>query len=293
MDEVQGLYTLASIFALAFGLIVGSFLNVCVHRIPRGESVVSPRSRCPGCMNSIVWYDNIPIISWIMLGAKCRTCGTTISWQYPLVEGVTGLLFFLVFWRFGFVVATPIYMMLAAGLVLITFIDLTDWTIPNEVTLPGIPIGIGCAALATWYPESGLRVLGPGVPVFSALIGAIVGGGSLYLLDKLTLLLLKKRGMGMGDVKLLAMLGAFFGWPGVIMMLIFASMLGSVAGVSLIMWARQTGGGEERPYEDDDSISVSAHYLPFGPYLCVAGLVVMFFGAEIYTEYVTFMAVGL
>lgn len=282
MDTLT-VHVVFSIFALVLGLLVGSFLNVCVHRLPLGLSVVKPRSRCPSCENPIVWYDNIPVVSWLLLGAKCRNCKTPISWQYPLVELLTGLLFFGVYWRFQWTMATPVYMALAAALVLVTFVDLTDWTIPNEVTYPGIPIGVVCAVILEAYPESGLHCEGALSPVFNSLIGVVVGGGSLYLLDKLSLLLLKKRGMGFGDVKLLAMLGAFFGYQSVILIIMLASVLGSVVGVALILLARA------KTEVDGEAAAEGGHYLPFGPYLSVAGLVAMFAAPQIFAAYASYM----
>lgn len=276
--DLQTLDTLLSICAFLVGAMIGSFLNVCVYRLPHGLSVVSPRSRCPKCEQAIVWYDNIPMVSWLLLGAKCRHCKTPISWQYPLVEGLTAFLFFAVYWRFGLHVATPIYMLLAASLVLITFVDLTDWTIPNEVTFPGIPLGIVCSLVAMFYPASGLVVLGYFLPVFNSMLGVLAGGGLLYALDKITLAVLKKRGMGFGDVKLLAMLGGFFGYPGVVLIIMIASFVGSVVGIAVIFSKRMKGS------ED------SGHYLPFGPYLALAGLVVLFFGKNIYDWYFAYLA---
>ncbi len=263
------LNTLFLIISIALGSVIGSFLNVCVYRLPKHESVVRPRSRCPKCGNTIAWYDNIPIISWLILGARCRHCKEIISWQYPLVEALTAALFGAIYWHFGMVLATPVYMLLAAGLVLITFVDLTDWTIPDEVTFPGIPLGIACAVVGMFYPESRLVV----TDVFVSLIGVVLGGGILYLLDKIVVLLWKKAGMGFGDVKLLAMLGAFTGWKGVIVILMVASLLGSIVGITIMIAdkkKRQEKGG---------------HYLPFGPYLAAAGLIYIFFGEMMISWY--------
>lgn len=269
MDNIQ-ILAILSIFAFILGSMVGSFLNVCVYRIPQGQSIVRPRSKCPKCENAIAWYDNIPLVSWLTLGAKCRHCGQPISWQYPLVEALTGTLFFLVFWRFGLAAATPVYMLLAAALVLVTFVDLTDWTIPDEVTLPGIPVGIAVSALGMFLGvASGLQVTN----VFDSLIGAILGAGILYGMDKLSLLLLKKRGMGLGDVKLMAMLGAFFGWWGVLLIIMIAAILGSIVGLTMVYLQKRRGDEE------------GSHYLPFGPYLSVAGLIVMFYGSTIWNAY--------
>ncbi|HEO72702.1 MAG TPA: prepilin peptidase, partial [Candidatus Hydrogenedentes bacterium] len=228
--NLQPLHTFVSVVFFVLGTMIGSFLNVCIYRLPRNESIVRPRSRCPKCESGIAWYDNVPIVSWLLLGAKCRHCGQPISWMYPLVEAVAGVLFLLVFWRFGFTLAAPIYMVLAAGLVLVTFVDLTDWTIPDEVTLPGIPLGLAVGVLGMFCPNCGLVVR----DVFDSLLGVALGGGSLYLLDKVCLLLLGKRGMGFGDVKLLAMLGAFLGWKSVLLIIMIASCLGSVVGIALL-----------------------------------------------------------
>lgn len=250
------------IMSFVLGCLIGSFLNVCIWRLPRNESVVKPRSKCPKCGSGIAWFDNIPIVSWLALGARCRHCHTWISWQYPLVEALTGVLFACVFARFGVCAASPVYMVLCASMVLVTFIDLADWTIPNEVTFPGIPLGLACSVAGMFYPASGFLTR----DVFDSLAGIVLGGGILYLLDKLTLLLLKKRGMGFGDVKLLAMLGGFLGWKSVFVVIMLASLAGSVIGLALVILQKRKGEEEE------------AHYLPFGPYLAGAGLVFLFFG---------------
>ncbi len=240
-------------------------------------SIVSPRSRCPSCETPIGWVDNIPLLSWLFLGAKCRHCGAVISWQYPLVEAVTAALFLLVFLRFGFTDATIVYMALSAALVLVTFVDLTDWTIPNEVTFPGIPLGILCSMWVMFYGDSAMRIEGVYEDVFHGLLGAFAGGAILYVLDKVSLLLLKKPGMGFGDVKLLAMLGAFFGWKGVIFILMVASIIGSVVGLASILIQKLQGAEE------------AEHYLPFGPYLSVGGLVMLFFGGPVFEWYNMYM----
>lgn len=304
--------------SLIMGLLVGSFCNVCVGRWPHGESVVTPRSRCPKCMNAIVWYDNIPLLSWLLLGAKCRHCKSPISWQYPLVEAITGVLFLLVYLRFGMTLASPVYMLLAAALVVVTFQDLADWTIPNEITLPGIPVGLGLSVVAMFIGEgSGLRVLDP----FTAFFGILLGFGVLFLLDRITVLLMKRPGMGMGDWKLLAMLGGFVGWQGVLGTLMLASVLGSTIGLLTILYFKIKGEPEdagETPVnpseaetagdadtgapdpksaagemeEDEEDISLGHHYLPFGPYLAVGSLIYLFYGPEIFSWYLGMAAGG-
>ena len=279
-SSIATLNTFLLILSLVVGCMVGSFLNVCIYRLPRNESIVRPRSKCPKCGNSIAWYDNIPIVSWLALGARCRYCGETIGWQYPLVEAITGVLFVCVYWRFGIVAATPVYMALVAGLILITFVDLADWTIPNEVTLPGIPIGIACALVGMLLPATGFLVH----DVFDALIGAALGGGILYALDKLTVALAKKRGMGFGDVKLLAMLGAFLGWKSVFIIIMIASLIGSVIGITLLLVHKKMGPQTEGAPQ-------GGHYLPFGPYLALAGLLYLFFGEWMIAAYMSFLHV--
>jgi leader peptidase (prepilin peptidase)/N-methyltransferase len=292
MDERQ-LETLHTIFFVVSGVVgamLGSFLNVCVHRMPKGLSIVRPGSACPKCGTPIHWYDNIPVVSWVFLGAKCRTCRAPIHWQYPLVELLTCLLFLAVYWKFGMTLASPVYMALAAALVLVTFIDLADWTIPNEITFPGIPIGILCSVIAMLYPESGLLLDEP----LMAFAGLVVGGGSLWLLDMISLLLLKNRGMGFGDVKLLAMLGAFFGPLGVLVIIVVASFFGSAIGITMILLTRGKPTDVPKPKEgevDDDAMTPGGHYLPFGPYLVMGGLVYLFFGPEIVQKYLEYINV--
>jgi leader peptidase (prepilin peptidase)/N-methyltransferase len=276
--NLEALNTFFLVMSLVLGCMVGSFLNVCIYRIPRGESIVRPRSKCPKCGNGIAWYDNFPIVSWLVLGAKCRYCGQPISWQYPLVESITGVFFACVYLRFHMTVATPVYMFLAAGLIMVTFVDLTDWTIPDEVTLPGIPLGILCGLIGMFVPSTGFIVH----DVFDALIGAALGGGVLYSLDKLTFLLAKKRGMGFGDVKLLAMLGAFLGWKSVIVIIMLASFIGSIAGLLLIVVNRRLG-----PQTED--APQGGHYLPFGPYLALGGVLYLFFGEWMISAYMNML----
>lgn len=272
-QSLQILDTLFLILSFVMGMMIGSFLNVCVWRLPRNESVVRPRSRCPKCGTLIAWYDNLPVLSWLALGARCRTCREPISWQYPLVELLTGVLFALVYWKFGMTLASPVYMLLVAGLVLVTFVDLADWTIPNEVTYPGIPLGLALGAVGMFFPSTGLIVTN----VFDALLGAFLGGGILYALDKLALAVWKKPGMGFGDVKLLAMMGAFFGWKSIFVIVMISSLLGSIVGVTLLAVQRKKG-------ED-----MKGHYLPFGPYLAAAGVLFLFFGPEIIALYTGMM----
>ena len=301
-EALQPLNGLFMISAFVLGACVGSFCNVCACRWPAGESVVSPRSRCPKCLNSIAWYDNIPLISWLILGAKCRHCKAPISAQYPIAEALTGLFFLAVYWRFGFVIATPVYMLFCAGMVIITFQDLADWTIPNQITMPGVPIGIALALVGMSMEGTGLRV----TDVFDSIIGALLGGGILFAMDRITVFLLKKPGMGFGDVKLLAMVGAFLGWKGTLGTLVIASMVGSVVGIAMIMYFNHYGSSEEEENEadaplenaeeetaaktaSDEEITLEGHYLPFGPYLALGAIIYLFVGPEIIDTYFSFI----
>ncbi len=294
LQSLQGFFLIMS---FVLGTAVGSFANVCISRWPAGLSIVKPRSRCPKCMNEIPWFDNIPLLSWVLLRAKCRNCDLPISIIYPTVELITGLLFLAAYWRFGYSPATPVYMALCAAMVIITFQDLADWTIPDEITLPGLPFGIALSLAGMYWGEaSGLRVQS----VFDALLGALIGGGILFLLDRITVLLLKKPGMGMGDVKLLAMLGAFLGWKGTLGTLMMASVIGSFVGISVLLYYRKRGDATESApvqpeaekaakkdaADPDEEITLEGHYLPFGPYLAVAGIIYLFFGPELINWYV-------
>jgi leader peptidase (prepilin peptidase)/N-methyltransferase len=224
----------------------------------------------------------------LILGAKCRNCKLPISWEYPLVEAITGILFLLVYLRFGIDLATPVYMMLSASLVIITFQDFHDWTIPNEITYPGIPLGLALSLVAMVYGSSLLVVTDP----LDSLLGIILGGGIIYTMDRVTVLLLKKPGMGFGDVKLLAMLGAFLGWKGALGTLMLGSVLGSIIGVSIIFYfkMKDNAPNSEEPSSqkssaDDDEVTLQGHYLPFGPYLALGGLIFMFYGQEMINWY--------
>src|SRR5262249_47275060 len=206
-----------------FGACIGSFLNVCIHRLPAEESIVRPRSRCPGCRTPISWYDNIPVLSWLLLRARCRTCGAPIAVRYPLVEATTGALAVAALLGFGLGTQALVAFAFTAALLLVTFIDLDHFFIPDEVSLPGIALGVV------------VSVLPGGIGLVDALAGAALGGGILWLVawgyERLT----GVEGMGLGDVKLLAMIGAFLGWQAVPAVLVIASITGAVAGTLLVL----------------------------------------------------------
>ena len=246
-------------FVFLFGAALGSFLNVCISRIPSGLSIVNPPSRCPGCGHRIAFYDNIPILSYLFLRGRCRGCGEHISLQYPLVEFVTALLILFLFVRFGLTSHFGVTALLVLSLVVITFIDLEHQIIPDSISLPGIIIGFAASFLpgaAGWL---------------SSLIGIVVGGGSLLLIATTYEKVTGKEGMGGGDVKLLAMLGAFLGWKAVPFIIFTGSLVGSVIGISAM--SIQKKGSDLK--------------VPFGPFLAFGAILYIFFGEEIIAWYLT------
>ncbi len=246
------------VLAFFFGACVGSFLNVCIYRIPREESVVHPRSHCPQCGKMIAWFDNIPLFSYVALRAKCRNCGLHISSRYFLVELLTAVLFLLVWLRYGMDVITPIYWLIISGLVLGTFVDFEHMIIPDRVSLGGMVAGLICSALApSLHGETEWHRA-----VIVSLIGLAAGSGSLYSVGVLGKLAFKKDAMGLGDVKLLGGLGAFLGWQAVVFTIMVSSLFGSIVGVSLIV---------SRKKEFQSRI-------PYGPYLALAAIVWMLGG---------------
>jgi leader peptidase (prepilin peptidase) / N-methyltransferase len=241
------------IFSFIFGAVVGSFLNVCIYRLPKGESVVFPPSRCPGCGSRIPWYDNVPIFSYLLLRGRCRTCRAAISPQYPLVEAINGLLTLFLFMRFGLSFAFVVLFLFCSALVVITFIDLEHQIIPDAISLPGIIAGF---AFSFFLPQLGWK---------DSLIGILVGGGSLYLVATLYQLFTGKEGMGGGDIKLLAMMGAFFGWKAVPFIIFVSSLVGSVIGVTVMLVQKK-----------DTKLAI-----PFGPFLAFGALLYIFFGRQV------------
>jgi leader peptidase (prepilin peptidase)/N-methyltransferase len=248
------------VFIFVLGAIVGSFLNVCIYRIPAGESIVFPASRCPACKAAIHWYQNIPILSYLFLGGRCASCRVRISWRYPFVEALTGALFALVVYRFGLHGATLVFCVLSALLVVITFIDLDHQLIPDVISLPGIVLGFLGSFLVPWLSWS------------DSLFGILLGGGSLYLVAAGYELLAKKEGMGGGDIKLLAMLGAFLGWKAVLPVIFLSSLMGSLVGIPLMLIKRADG----------------RLAIPFGPFLAAGALVFLFWGPGLLRWYLSF-----
>jgi leader peptidase (prepilin peptidase)/N-methyltransferase len=209
--------------AFVLGLVVGSFLNVCIFRLPAEESIVRPRSRCPRCETPLPWWANVPLASYAALRGRCAFCTAPIPLRYPLVELLTGALFAAICWRFGATAQGLVAAAFASALVVITFIDIDHRIIPDEVSLPGIAAGFA----ASWIP-------GGTDPVSSA-IGLVLGGGLLAGLAWLYAWWTGRGGLGMGDIKLLAMIGAFLGWTAVPVTILLASVAGSAVGIPAIL----------------------------------------------------------
>ena len=246
-----------SVISILFGALIGSFLNVCISRIPKEESIVTPGSHCPECKNPIRFYDNIPIISYLLLGGKCRHCRKPISSQYPLVEGITACLSLLVFAKWGPSLSYVFYFAFLAALIVMTVIDLHHQIIPDVISLPGIVVGI-----------LGSLVI-PNFRFLDSILGTLVGGGSLFLVATLYQWFFKREGMGGGDVKLLAMIGAFLGWQAVILTILLSSLIGSVVGVAVMLLK-----GKDFRYA-----------IPFGPFLSLGAALSLFVGKALIQWY--------
>ncbi|MGC9950948.1 MAG: prepilin peptidase [Bryobacteraceae bacterium] len=255
-------HLLEASLALLFGLLIGSFLNVCVYRLPEDLSVVRPRSYCPACKHPIAWYDNIPLLSYALLGGRCRHCKAAISLRYPVVELLTGVLFFVFVWRLGPSLAAVKYCVLSALLVGLTFADLEARILPDEFTLGGIAAGLIFAwfvPLNDMFSMLFLRLNPHWSWVGEAVLGALVPAFFLWLGGWLYFKLRHREGLGLGDVKLVAMVGAFLGLHGALLMLIAGSLAGSLIGYAYIKITHQ----DPATYE-----------LPFGTFLGLAGMAV-------------------
>jgi leader peptidase (prepilin peptidase) / N-methyltransferase len=240
-----------------YGLCIGSFLNVCIYRIPASESLIHPGSSCPSCGTPIKFYDNIPLLSYLILLGKCRSCKTQISPRYPLVELLTGCLWLMCYLRFGLSVECFINILFVSILVVITFIDFDHRIIPDVISLPGIPLFFG---LSFFFTDLGWK---------ASLLGILVGGGSLLIVAQGYYLLTKNEGMGGGDIKLLAMIGALIGWKGVFFTIFISSAIGTIAGLIVIAITRNN----------------LKFAVPFGPFLSLGALVYVFAGHEIIQWY--------
>lgn len=245
------------LLVFVFGICIGSFLNVCIYRLPESKSIVQPRSMCPSCGTLIRFYDNIPIFSYMALRGKCRHCEAHISFRYPVVEFISGLFAVGVFLKYGMGLETLIYYTFIATLLVITFIDIDHQIIPDVITLPGIPIFF-VASFAL-----------PEITLVESILGILIGGGSLFLVAWLYHLLTRKEGMGGGDIKLLAMMGAIVGWKGVLFTIFVASAIGTLAGMLVIIKSGKT----------------MKLAVPFGPFLAIGGIAYILIGPQLIAWY--------
>ncbi len=253
------------IIVFIFGLITGSFLNVCIYRIPRNFSIIWPASRCPSCNVPIKFYDNIPILSYIFLGGKCRYCNKNISLRYPFVEFLNGFLYVIIINRFGFEWHRIFYFIFCSALIVITFIDLDFQIIPDRITLPGILIGFITGSFLLPDPFMKSSALG----WKSSIIGSVTGFVLYTLIAFAGSKIFKKEAMGGGDIKMMAMVGAVIGWKGIILTTFLGSLTGSIAGIiSMIIRGREKGS-----------------LIPFGPFLAFGSIISLFYGQEILLWY--------
>jgi leader peptidase (prepilin peptidase)/N-methyltransferase len=247
-----------TIAAAILGGLVGSFLNVCIYRLPRRKSVVRPGSACPGCGRPLAWFENIPVFSYLMLGARCRSCGEAISARYPLVEAVSALMFAAAWWHYGPGLLLVSRLLFGCALIVLFAIDLEHYILPNVITLPGIAAGF-------------LFSLGTGEPGWLAsLIGIVAGAGFLWLMIEAWYLIRHVQGMGFGDVKMMAMIGAFLGWRLGFLTLLLSSFAGSLLGLGLIA----TGRGD------------LTTKLPFGAFLAIGAALSAAVGESLLAWYV-------
>lgn len=257
-------------YAAILGAIIGSFLNVVIHRYPLEESIVFPPSHCPSCRTRIRWYDNIPVVSWLVLRGRCRACGAHITARYPLVELANALFYVAVYLHTGVSVAfIPIAAMVSMILVLI-YIDADIQILPDVIDIPGIVLGliIGVLGLGTLEPSLVLSQ-----SLTDAALGAFIGGGSIAVIILTYWLIRKIEGMGWGDAKMMAMLGAMMGWRAAIATLLLGSVAGAIVGVPLAL--RSSRGMQ--------------YALPFGVFLGIAGLAILFFGHTLTSWYLALM----
>jgi leader peptidase (prepilin peptidase)/N-methyltransferase len=232
------------VFAFLAGAVVGSFLNVCIYRLPRRQSIVWPASACPACKRTLVWFENIPLLSYAALRGRCRTCAAPIGVQHPIVEFVAAVLFVSAWWYYGPGPLLVSRLIFGCALIVLFAIDLEHQLLPNAITLPGIVVGF----VFSFFTPPGW---------ISSLVGIVAGGGSLYLIAETYYRLRHEEGLGMGDVKMLAMIGAFLGWRLTLVTLMMASLAGSIIGLGIIASKR----GDMR------------YALPFGTFLALgAGL---------------------
>jgi leader peptidase (prepilin peptidase)/N-methyltransferase len=263
--------------AFLFGLLIGSFLNVCIHRWPRDESVVQPRSRCPHCERQIEARDNIPVVSYLMLRGRCRYCGGVISWRYPLVEVLNGCLFGFLVWKFGLDAFTVKAAFFGSMMLVLIFTDMEHYILPDEITLGGLVIGL-VLSLFLPMPEGLMKfiwMITGGAPdqrwlsLSESAMGALLFGGGLWALREIYYRIRGIDGLGLGDVKMAAMMGAFWGFGHTLLILLIGSLVGALVGMLVVLV-----GGKKWNYE-----------MPFGSYLGAAALIVTIWGDTLFGLY--------
>ncbi len=276
-------YAFYLVFLGLFGLVFGSFANVLIWRVPRGESIVSPPSHCPTCGHEIRWYDNIPVVSWLVLGGRCRDCGTRIPARYPLVESGSAALWVLAGWRFGLAAAAPAGVLLFYLLLVLSVIDIDTRRLPTPLVAALAAVGV-CAALVSQFagiaagPLIGVAPTGLfASPLLSAAIGLALGGGIAWAIGAVYALVRGRTGLGFGDVRLLGAIGLFLG-PYVLFAYALANLLGLVGGVVALL-------GRDRGSREPVSI-------PFGPYLAAASIVTVFVGPSVWAWYLRLVGLG-
>lgn len=251
-------YGIEIVLIFILGLIVGSFSNVCIYRIPRNESIIYPASHCPKCRSNISPKDNIPLLSYILLKGRCRNCKSKISIQYPIAEFLTGLTYLIIYLAYGLSVQTLIYIILSSALIIIAFIDLNEQVIPEVISLPGMVIGL---------------ILGFFVPYISFInsaLGIVIGGGIILVIRLAGSLIFKKESMGIGDIELAAMIGAFLGWRYIMISLFLGFFLGALAGIILIL----------------SKIKSREDVIPFGPFIVLGSFITLLWGENIISWYI-------
>lgn len=248
------------------GLLVGSFLNVVVHRVPRRESILYPASHCPACGHTLRPWENIPVLSWLWLRGRCRACGVVIPWRYPALEILAAVLALLVFWRLGWSARLPGALCFAWALLALTWIDLETQLLPDRITKPGILAGLLLNGLGLWWP--GIALASPE----SALLGVLLGYGVLWLLAAGYFYFTQRPGMGGGDLKFLGMIGAWLGWQGMAMTLFIAAIVGGLVATFYLLL------GKGRDYA-----------IPFGPYLALGAALMLLWPQEILSAYLRFL----
>jgi leader peptidase (prepilin peptidase)/N-methyltransferase len=252
-------YPFDYVFVFILGTLFGSFANVCIYRLPQRSSIIYPGSHCPSCQEALRPWQNIPLLSYLLLGGQCARCKAAIALRYPLIELSNGLLYIFLYHQYSFSIQTAVFALLTTALLIVSCIDLAHTIIPDTITLPGIVVGLGTSL---WLTSVGIR---------NAFLGVVLGGGLFLLMAILSVVLLKREGMGGGDIKLIAMLGAFLGWHAVLVTIFLAAVLGAGVGLTLILLRRKR---RQEP-------------LPFGPFLALGALLAMVWGDAILTWYVS------